>query len=426
VSIWAARRITKPLGDLVQGTREAAGGNLKQQIQVRTGDEVEVLADNFAIMIQEIMTHREQLEQQLAEIKRLQHYTEKLLTSMSDGLLSVDMNGLVSSVNPAVCRMLKVKPGEITQGTRISEVLRDFSEIYGYLSEILRSPQDRNDREIRIQIAAQERILLVGVSILRDRGESPREIILNLHDITELKKLEASVRQTERLAALGTLAAGMAHEIRNPLSSIKTFVQLLPRKIEKPGFLAKFQNTVPRELNRINDLVEDLLDLAKIPKYHFEMIDVKRLLNGTLDFLDEELTAKNIHCNFDLDHTLPPLRADARQLSKAFNNLIRNAAQAMPDGGTLFIKACCSKANPDDAHKENIPDRWMKLIFQDTGAGIPVADVKNIFNPFFTTKDKGAGLGLAITHKVISEHGGRIKVTSQSGEGSRFVISLPL
>ena len=260
---------------------------------------------------------------------------------------------------------------------------------------------------------------------------NPSQLIINLHDITDLKKLEARMRQTERLAGLGTLAAGMAHEIRNPLSAIKTFVQLLPRKLDKPSFLEKFHRTVPREVERINRLIEDLLELARAPRYEFEIVDIGSLVDQALDLFEEQLHQNNIHCRIDLPDEVPLVWVDPDQLAKAFNNLILNAIQAMTDGGQLTIRADSlppgrsgPSANAKDLAEE-AGQSWLSLVFQDTGTGIPSEDLKNIFNPFFTTKDAGTGLGLAITHKVITEHGGEIEVESTVGIGSQFIIRLP-
>jgi two-component system sensor histidine kinase AtoS len=426
VSVWAARRITRPLDRLVRGTREAARGNLSQDIRVSTGDEIEVLAANFDVMIREIIAHREQLEKQLQEIKRLQRYTEQLLTTMSDGLLTVDMSGRISVINPAAAILLGMTDGETMNRCHISDCLTPYPTLDRYVGEVIANPGDRQPQEIQLPGENETRSLLVSCSLLKNRKDRPQEIILNLHDITSLKKLEASIRQAERLAALGTLAAGMAHEIRNPLSSIKTFVQLLPQKIEKPGFLEKFQRTVPRELNRINALVEDLLDLARVPKYVFQSTDLKTLLEQALDATDAQLQAGHIQCLCVIADDMPPVRADANQLVRAFHNLIRNAVQAMPQGGKLHIRASFHRDDPLQAEPGGTGVDRVTTVFQDTGPGISAAELENIFNPFFTTKDKGTGLGLAITHKVITEHGGQIEVESALGHGSRFVVHLPV
>jgi len=424
-SIWAAQRVTQPLGNLVHATMDTAQGNLNQNISVQTGDEVEILALNFSFMIREILAHREQLERQLTEIKRLQRYSEKLLTTMGDGLLSVNMAGKVVTLNPAAHRILEISGNRLEKGCFISELLEKGSVLEAYVQDMLQNPVARSQKEICLDKGEKTQTLLVGSSLLTDGEGHPQEIILNLHDITELKKLEARIRQAERLAALGILAAGMSHEIRNPLSAIQTFVQLLPKKIAKPGFLEKFQRTVPREINRINQIIEDLLDLARAPRFRFEMTNIKPLVEQTIELLSEELKTHHIRCLCEFADDLPQVRADADQLAKAFHNLIRNAGQAMSTGGELVIEAFREKRHPSERHIATGRNGWVTVIFQDTGPGIPPEAIKNIFNPFYTTKDKGTGLGMAITHKVITEHGGRIEIASQIGKGTRFTISLP-
>ena len=425
MSLWTARRITHPLGTLVKSTQEAAKGNLSRAIQIQTRDEVEVLASNFSSMIQEILEHRKQLEGQLEEIKHMQRYTDQLLTTMNDGLLSMDMEGRISTINPAAQKLFKNFDNPVDRGSSLLKSVKNFAELESYIHDILKKQHGVNPREISLHNKTKKQVLLIGSSILNDRKGNPQEVILNLHDITELKKLEISVRQAERLAELGTLAAGMAHEIRNPLSTIKAFVQLLPRRKEKPTFLEKFQRTVPRELDQINRLVEDLLELARVPKYHFEKTDIKSVLKQMIDFLEEEMQGQQIDCQCEYSSDLPPIQADVSQLAKAFNNLIRNAMQAMPQGGKLSIQALYQKEHLEDTPKLAARNGWIAVTFQDTGIGISPEDMKNIFNPFFTTKDIGTGLGLAITHKVITEHGGQIDVESHQGEGSLFRIYLP-
>ena len=426
LSILSARRITRPLGNLVAATREAARGNLDLDVKVLTGDEVEVLASNFDVMIKEIIGHRKELEIQLIEIQRLQQYLAKLLATMSDGLLTVDMQGRIHTINPAAANLLGLE--EIAPGSENPPLqsLEADSKLKQYLAGIRENPGEQGAREIEIDAGGTIRNLLISASILPNAGGRPEEIILNVHDISELKKLEASMRQAERLAALGTLAAGMAHEIRNPLSAIKTFVQLLPRKVAKEGFLEKFQRTVPRELDRINNLVEDLLDLARIPKYTFRKMSVQTLLQQTVDALEQELEMGQISCSMEVDSGLPTVEVDADQLAKAFTNLTRNAIQSMPDGGQLDILASAHGPPSNLAGRQIASPAEVHIVFQDSGSGISPDDLKNIFNPFFTTKDKGTGLGLAITHKVISEHGGQIEVESRAGRGSRFIIRLPV
>jgi nitrogen fixation/metabolism regulation signal transduction histidine kinase len=424
LSNWAARRITRPLGQLVTATIEVAHGNLSQSIDVETGDEVEILASNFSTMIREILAQKQQLESQLAEIKHLQRYTEKLLTTMSDGLLSVDTRGNVAAINPAARRMLGIPDG-VDKGCSASVALEQAPEVFSYVEEVLRDFQSGTQRELQIDLGSQDQIVLANSSLLIDAEGRALEVITNLHDVTQLKRLEVLIRQSERLAALGTLAAGMAHEIRNPLSAIKTFVQLLPRKVNKPEFLEKFQRTVPRELDRINRLIEDLLELSRTPKYRFEALNLQTLLDQSIEFFEGELRIAKIECVTEATPDLPLILADPDQLIKALYNLMRNAIQAMPNGGRLTVERYRETGDSPNKLIPSNQDGWVCLVFSDTGVGIPSEIVKDIFNPFFSTKDRGTGLGLAITHKVITEHGGHLDVVSREGEGSSFTIYLP-
>ncbi len=412
ISNWVAQRVTRPLETLVKATIGAARGDLKQKISIHTRDEVEILASNFSFMIKEVLAQKQQLENQLKKIKRLQLYAEKILDTMNDGLLAVDMEGVITAVNPAACTILGIPPDHTVIGRPVLEFFDNDMQFSAYIQQSLENPSGRNQREIHLQRGENARILLTGSSVLESDEKNIRQLIFNLNDITALKKLEAEIRQTQRLADLGTMAAGMAHEIRNPLSAIKTYVALLPEKIKKPGFLEKFQRTVPREINRLNTLIEELLELSKPPKYNFNPTDIRELLRQSIELLETDFKVKGIACQWDIPNELPQLMADADQLEKVFINLMQNGAQAMPDGGVITIHVFCKNTR-------------VVIDFRDTGHGFSPELAENIFNPFFTTKAKGTGLGLAITHKVVSEHGGQIEVKSKKGEGACFSVSLP-
>jgi two-component system, NtrC family, sensor histidine kinase AtoS len=412
ISNWVAQRVTRPLETLVKATIEAGQGNFKQVISIHTRDEVEILAHNFSLMIQEILAQKQQLENQVKEIKQLQQYAEKIVATMSDGLLAVDMEGMVTAINPAAHAILGLSPGQHVTGCHVLELFNRVRPIADYIQKSLERPAGDHQREIHLPKGNETQVLIAGAGILESDQGKPNQIIFNLNDISRLKRLEAQIRQTQRLADLGTLAAGMAHEIRNPLSAIKTYVALLPQKIDKPGFLEKFQRTVPREINRLNTLIEELLELSRPPKYNFQRTDIKALIQQSIELLETNFKRKKIDCQSEIPEDLPWLMIDSDQLEKAFINLMQNSAQAMPDGGTITINVL---------HK----DKWIVLDFWDTGHGFLPELAQNIFTPFFTTKAKGTGLGLAITHKVISEHGGQIDATSQKGKGSCFSIRLP-
>lgn len=412
ISNWTAQRVTRPLEKLAADTVDAARGDLTLKIAVNTRDEVEILAANFSFLIQEILAQKKQLEEQLQEIRRLQQYTEKVLVTMGDGLLAIDMKERVTTVNPAARRILQIPDDRPVRSVSVWDLVDPASQMAVYIREVLADPSVDKQRELGSHAGKNEPVILVNAGVLKTRQKDSQEIIFSLNDITALKLLEAQVRQAQRLSDLGTLAAGMAHEIRNPLSAIKTFVALLPKKLEKPGFLVNFQQTVPREINRLNSLIEEMLELSRPPRYRLKPTDINALVIHCRTLLESEFNRRNISFQTEMPKACVEVLADANQLEKAFINLLQNGAQAMPRGGTLQVSGFTDYD-------------CVVLEFRDTGHGMPLNVAENIFNPFFTTRAKGTGLGLAITHKVITEHGGRIFVDTLEGEGTCFTIRLP-
>ena len=430
LSILAAQRVTRPLNRLVRATEKAADGDLDQDVRVATGDEVEILAANFFQMIREILARRQELELKLAEISRLQQYREKVLTTMADGLISVDRGGVMVTINPAARRLLDLE--EATGPFSLQDLGEHLAPLRELVLKLLEEPESAGSNEVREIVfykGGQVHSLLIAASALADPSGLTLEVIVNLHDITAFKQLEERMRQSERLSALGTLAAGMAHEIRNPLSAINTFVQLVPRKRDKPAFMDKFQHTVPREIKRINQLVEELLELSRMPRYHFEPTDVLELVRHTVALLEPEMASTGVCCDVVCPGDTPRVWADGEQLSKAVHNIVRNAVQAMPEGGRLRIDARVVENGDLESgtgRAEAGQAKWLEVIFRDTGNGIKESDLGRIFDPFFTTKDRGTGLGLSITHKVVTEHRGQIDISGRSGKGTRVTVRLPV
>jgi two-component system sensor histidine kinase AtoS len=407
-----AGRITRPLARVVEATIAAAGGDLDQHLETHTRDEVEELAKNFNIMIKEIAGQRRQLEERLEEILRLQRYTDIVLASMTNGLITLDLDGRLVSANTATETIFSFNGQELA-GKHFRQIWPEESDIVRLLNQCLQGGEPCRNREVILESnSGRRRTLILNTSLLRNAREAPMGLLAVFSDITEMKEMEARIRQTDRLAALGTLSAGLAHEIRNPLSAIKAFVQLLPKKLSSAAFVDKFHVTVLRELNRINDLIESLLELVRPPKMEFRAIQPTELLRQVGDLYRAELEQANIVFAVEEKGPLPDIHADGEYLARAFSNLVKNAKQAMPAGGALTVTA-------------EAQDQRVCFHFADTGIGMNRLTLENIVNPFFTTKDRGTGLGLAITHKIVQEHGGAIQVTSTPGKGSTFTVTLP-
>ena len=237
----------------------------------------------------------------------------------------------------------------------------------------------------------------------------------------EMRKMEKDLHQADKLAALGTLASSIAHEIRNPLVSIKTFTQLAPRKFDSQDFLDKFQTVVPEELERMESILNQLLSFGRPSQPEFYPINVNEVIDNILTLMSTELSRSNIEVARLCGSDIPEIMADGEQLKQVFMNIVLNAIQAMPEGGNLTITAGIEQESV-----ERDTSVFVTVKFEDTGCGIPEEDLSNLFNPFFTTKSGGSGLGLSISHRIIKEHNGRIDVDSKVGEGTAFTVKLPL
>jgi PAS domain S-box-containing protein len=413
-SIFYARRITRPISKLVETTIAAARGDLDQVIDIRTGDEIGELGKNFSFMIQQIRLHRNELENRLREITSMKAYTDNVLSSMTNGLITVDLTRNIVTLNEMAECILKKRKEEMLS-LPLERALGSEHPLHELMVETLSREKAIFHSEMELRSNGEELWLTASTSLLTN-GEGKRiGALVVFQDITEMKALEEKLRQADRLAALGTLSAGLAHEIKNPLSAIKTFVQLLPKKVENPSFMEKLNITVPREIDRINQLVEDLLELTRKRVRPLVDVDVNRLILQTIDLHGEEMERRHIVFESHLSKTLPPVRGDSETLYRAFFNLVINAIQAMPNGGSFHISSELDHVSSG-----------VKIIFRDTGIGMDEETSKNLFNPFFTTKDKGVGLGMALAQKIIEDHRGTIEVMSEKGIGTTFVLRLPV
>jgi len=413
-SIFFARRITKPISQLVETTISASQGDLQQVIDIRTGDEIEELGRNFNFMIEQIRRQRNELEDRLREITSLKAYTDNVLASMTNGLMTIDLEKKIVTVNEMAERIIGRGKGGIA-GFSMEQVLGEQHPLYRILIDTLTQEKGISHIEVELKENGESLWLIAGTSLLIGGEGKATGALAIFQDITEIKALEEKLRQADRLAALGTLSAGLAHEIKNPLSAIKTFVQLLPQKMGNLSFMEKFNITVPREIDRINHLVEDLLELTRRRVRPLVDLKVDALILQVIELHGEELKRRQIVFQDHLNKTLSSVHGDAETLYRAFSNLIINAIQAMPNSGILSISSKLDSSSSS-----------LEISFRDTGIGMDETTAKNIFNPFFTTKDKGAGLGLALTRKIIEDHRGTIEVVSKKGMGTTFTVHLPV
>ncbi|MFA6430885.1 MAG: ATP-binding protein [Candidatus Margulisiibacteriota bacterium] len=238
---------------------------------------------------------------------------------------------------------------------------------------------------------------------------------------SENLKLYSRLLEAEKFSALGTLAAGMAHEIKNPLASIKGMTQVLPENIDEPGFLDKYSEIVCRQLDRINKIVEDLLVFGQPRKIEVEDTDLIKILDEVLRLIESQCAKSNIVVIKEYQN-VPKIKADSEKLTQAFLNVLLNAVQAMERGGVIKLGV---RSEDLPAGRQGLGD-GIQIEITDTGTGIAKENISKLFDPFYTTKEKGTGMGLAVTYSIIKEHEGEITILSETGKGSTFKICLPI
>jgi signal transduction histidine kinase len=234
----------------------------------------------------------------------------------------------------------------------------------------------------------------------------------------DLKRSKSYMRRADRLASLGTLTAGLAHEIRNPLVAIKTFIQLLPERFEDEEFRNHFTNIASAEVDRISSLITELLDFARPSDPKLESEDINSILDGMILLVSTETKKKQVNVVKSYSPNLPLVQIDREQIKQVFLNILLNAIEATPEDGSITVKTR-SFMKPGG-------EPYIQIEFTDTGFGIPPEKLEEIFNPFFTTKSAGSGLGLSISHQIVEDHKGYIHVESELTKGSSFFINLPL
>jgi len=237
------------------------------------------------------------------------------------------------------------------------------------------------------------------------------------------------VQRADRLTSIGTMAAGMAHEIKNPLQSIKTFTQLLPNRFEDADFRRTFSEVVPPEVQRIDTIVTRLLDFARIKPVHFAPQNMRKILEEVLALVENQLRKADIEVMTEFPDTIQEVNADNQRLHQVFLNLVLNALDAMKDRPVrrLTIRLYYDRTHFTHEGQPTFFDvPCMRVAVMDTGCGISKTHLEQLFTPFFTTKADGSGLGLSVVHGIVTEHGGEIDVTSTVDVGTTFTLTFPL
>jgi len=352
--------------------------------------------------------------QLFSRIQRMKEYNERVVDNIDSGLIVVNRQGQITTFNRKIEEMIGLSSNEVL-GKMPKVLPPSLSEI------ILRCWQTRKPfsiPQLTLKIG-QNDVLIVSVNAsLVDEKERKGEIVVIITDFTEVRRLEEKIRQTEKLVSVGSMVSQLAHEIKNPLSSIRTFTELLPEKFEDEEFRKKFHSLVSGEIKRIDSLITRMLNLGSVDAAQYEMVSVQEVIENVLPSLDLQLKEHNMRIELTNQGAVPLIWADPQSLKEVFSNILVNSIQAMPQGGNIYISIRRKK----DRNKEKL---LLEIIISDEGNGIPERYLHRVFDPFFTTKQQGSGLGLYICYKIIQIHQGEIRA-GNTDSGARFTILLPI
>ena len=351
-------------------------------------------------------------------LSRLRAFHENIVHSISSGVFTTDEKGQITSFNPAA---------QETTGYSFEQVQgRSWREVFNWHPG--RQEDDRMQdvsANMRFEVECKRsdgNRLILGMTLapLHERGERTG-LVGVFKDLTQIRDLEEEMRRKEWLASLGEMSAGMAHEIRNPLGALAGAMQMLRKDLEADETSQRLMEIAVREATRLDTIITEFLQYARPPALNLAECDLNKVLAETLDLVQHEARSRtNITIAAAPCIGTLPAQVDQDQMKQVFWNIAVNAFDAMPKGGQLTIATGCRKIDVAGRKAEVV-----EISFQDTGEGIPKNNLGKIFLPFFTTKKRGSGLGLAAVHRIVDLHGGWIKVESREGQGTRFGVCLP-
>jgi two-component system, NtrC family, sensor histidine kinase AtoS len=373
-------------------------------------EDVSFIIDSFRDVTKQLKEKERELERlkSLAEqrAETVESYNENILQCVTNGVITFDTECRITTSNKAAEEILGIE-SRYAPGKSCKDIFGS-----GDICRLIRETLDRKQPSMRMEATIDGpggRIWLgFNTALLTDSTGSGLGVILSFSDLTEVKRLQEQMELRERLTALGEMSAGIAHELRNPMAVITGYLSLLSKKT--PPADQKIIRDVVAEINGMNRIIDDLLSFARPASLNRVPVNVKEMLEGCLsNVLQAKDAGSRIKTVLKLDDV--ETTVDEGLMKQAFVNLFQNAVEAIPDEGVITLEAAAGNK--------------LTIIVRDTGTGIARDKIKKIFLPFFTTKDKGVGLGLALAHKIILSHGGRIEAESTEGEGTAFTVTLP-
>ncbi|MBP1153449.1 MULTISPECIES: ATP-binding protein [unclassified Paenibacillus] len=348
------------------------------------------------------------------ELNLLQQFAGAFLRDVNLGVMLINTNFELIDISDMACRVLGLNREQVLH-LPMERVFADLPAEHQLVQRSILDGMVVRNHALSWTNNQERYELLVDSNVLKDDERRVVGAYILFKDVTNLRSLEEQVQRSDRLAMIGQIAAGTAHEIRNPLTSIKGFLQVIRKTLQDQGLKKEsgYTEVMLQEINRINELVNEFLLLSKPRNVTYDKVDVSQVLRDILPIINNEAILHRVVVQYEAMYGLPHVVADREMLKQVFLNISKNGIEAMGDGGFLTI-----------TEKVDLEERKVNIVIHDTGPGIPMYVVDKIFDPFFTTKVEGTGLGLSVCQRIIHDIGGHIRVSSK-GFGTTFILSIP-
>lgn len=411
-SYWMAGGLIRPIRHILDRVNVLASGKLETRLKIGSFDELGLLAHKINIMADNLGRYTTELKQKNEENRSMKEYLESIISQTADAIHITDIKGRVLQVNAAFERLYGWSSDEIV-GTYLDflpESEMDGRSIWRPETEVAETAESVLAETVRLRKDGSQVEVSISVSPIFDQGGKITALISISRDMTEHNKMEDLLRRSEKLTTVGQLAAGVAHEIRNPLTTLRGFLQMQQRT---RVVNVMHTDVMLAELDRINLIVSEFLILAKPQAVQFQTKDVRFTMGDVVSLLDSEAHLHNIE--FEVHFSPSPIlvHCEENQLKQVFINLLKNAMEAMPKGGKILLQV----------EEDDKGQAVLRVI--DEGEGIARDRLQKLGEPFYTNKEKGTGLGLMISQRIIEGHRGTLKIDSELGRGTAVTITLP-
>ncbi len=392
-----------------------------RQISELDINSLQVLANQASRVIENTRLYQEVMHQR--------NFVQDVFRNMINGVITVNSEGRITSSNRAARQILTAGKHELN-GQNVWEL---FGNNRPGMEEIQKRLQQRgfyHGYNLKFRSGDEIKYLTINASVMNRDNPVSGESIIIIEDVTEKKYMDEHLQRMERLASLGRFAAGIAHEIRNPLTGVSLFLDDLHDSIADKPDIARLVTMALSEIERLENLTQEVLNYANPDRGAYRMTDFNELIRSTLQFVDKQCRQAAIKVHVEFDERLPDLYLNPEKVRQALLNLFLNSIQVMPDGGMLSVRTRFLKDyfifQVFEDLNENHPDMWAEVAVSDSGPGISAEEAEKIFEPFYSKNKEGTGLGLSTTQSIISEHHGQIEVSGNPGGGATFTIYLPV